>query len=518
MEDLGTRRRWWALGAVCLAVLAVGVDGTVLSVALPTLSKALHASESDLQWFSSGYFLVLAAAMLPAGLVGDRYGRKKVLLISLALFGVGSAASAYSTSVGEFLAARVLMGLAGAGLMVMAISALTVLFSKEERPKAVGIWAAASFVALPIGPILGGWLLTNYWWGWVFLINVPVTLIGLAAAGALVPPSRAPERPGLDLVGMAASVAGLVAVIYGLIEAGQDGWGDLGALLLMAVGVALLIAFFGWERRLSHRPGGQPLVDLTLFSSASFTWGVVLAAVAILAMIGVLFTMPQYFQGVLGTDPMGSGLRLLPLIGGLVLGAIPADRIAHFLGTKRAVAAGFALLVVGLCLGATTSVSSGAVFVAAWMAIVGMGMGIALATASSAALVELSAEKSGVGSAVLQAVNKTGGPFGTAILGSVLSAGYLAHLSLTGLPAPAAAAVRGSVFGGVAVAHKLHSASLLRSVQSAFVNGMDTALLVSAGIALVGVVLTVIFLPRTNAPQETVPTGGDKEGEVVGTR
>src|SRR5580658_21202 len=185
-QDLGARR-WWALGAVCVAVLAVGVDGTVLSVASPTLSKALHASESDLQWFSSGYFLVLAAAMLPAGLMGDRYGRKKVLLLCLALFGVGSAACAFSTSVGEFMLARGLLGLAGAGVIVMAISALTVLFSKEERPKAVGIWAAATFVALPIGPILGGWLLTHYWWGWVFLINVPVSLFGLAAAFALVP-------------------------------------------------------------------------------------------------------------------------------------------------------------------------------------------------------------------------------------------------------------------------------------------------------------------------------------------
>jgi Na+/melibiose symporter-like transporter len=283
----------------------------------------------------------------------------------------------------------------------------------------------------------------------------------------------------------------------------------------------LLVGFFTWERRLSRRPGGQPLVDLTLFGSASFTWGVILAAVAILAMIGVLFTMPQYFQGVLGTDPIGSGLRLLPLIGGLVVGAVPADRIVHLVGAKIAAAAGFVLLALGLFLGSTTSVGSTGVFVAAWMAIVGMGMGIALATASSAALVELSEEKSGVGSAVLQAVNKVGGPFGTAILGSVLSAGYLADVRLSGLPGPAATAVRQSVFGGVAVAHRLGSASLLRSVQTAFVHGMDMALLVSAGIALVGVVLTLIFLPRTNVSQEA-PAGDrtagdptDKEGEVV---
>ena len=197
-------RRWWALGTLGLAALVVGIDGTVLSVALPTLAKALHASESDLQWFSSGYFLVLAAAMLPAGLLGDRYGRKKVLLSSLVLFGIGSVACAYSTSVAEFLAARVLVGLGGAGLIVMAFSVLTVLFSKAERPKAVGVMAAVTFVAFPIGPILGGWLLTSYWWGWVFLINVPVVVVSLAAVIALVPESRAAQRPGLDLVGVAA--------------------------------------------------------------------------------------------------------------------------------------------------------------------------------------------------------------------------------------------------------------------------------------------------------------------------
>jgi MFS transporter, DHA2 family, multidrug resistance protein len=403
----------------------------------------------------------------------------------------------------------------------MAISALTVLFSKEERPKAVGIWASATFVALPIGPILGGWLLTHYWWGWVFLINVPVAAVGLAAAFALVPASRASVRPGLDLVGVASSAAGLVALTYGLIKAGQDGWANVGALLMMFVGLALVVGFFLWERRLSRRPGGQPLVDLTLFSSASFTWGVILAAVAILAMIGVLFTMPQYFQGVLGTDPIGSGLRLLPLIGGLVVGAVPADRIVRRVGAKVAVAVGFGLLAAGLLLGATTSVGSSGVFVAAWMAVVGLGMGISLATASAAALTELSVERSGVGSAVLQAVNKVGGPFGTAILGSVLSAGYLAHVSVTRLAAPAAAAVRESVFGGVAVAKQIHSTSLLASVRSAFVHGMDTALLVSAAIALAGVVLTVLFLPRSNAeaaPPAALPVGPREEYQVVGVR
>ena len=517
MPVLGTRR-WWALGGVSLAILCVGLDSTVLSVALPTLARALHASESDLQWFSSGYLLVLAAAMLPAGLLGDRYGRKKVMLIALGLFGAGSVACAYSTSVAEFLAARLLVGLAGAGVIVMAITALTVLFSKEERPKAVGIWAAANFLALPIGPVLGGWLLTNYWWGWVFLINVPVVLIGLAAVAVLVPESRAAERPGMDPVGVAASAGGLVAVIYGLIKAGQDGWGNAGALLFMIAGVALLTGFGWWERRLSRRPSGQPLLDLSLFRSASFSWGVILATVPILAMLGILFTMPQYFQGVLGTDAMGSGLRLLPLIGGVVAGAVPAAQVARLVGAKIAVAAGFSLLAAGLLVGATTSVGSSGLFVAVWMVIAGVGTGIAMATATSAALGELTEEHSGVGSPVLQAVNKAGGPFGIAILGSVLSAGYLARLDLSGIPAPAAAAVRQSVFSGVAAARQLGSASLLRSVQTAFAHGMDLAMLVSAGIALAGAVLALIFLPRADALKTITQARTGNERAVVTTR
>lgn len=500
MNSIGTRK-WWALGALMLAVLAVGLDSTILSVALPTLATALHASESDLQWFLSGYLLTLAAAMLPVGLLGDRFGRKKVMLGSLALFGAGSAACAYAPSASAFTAARLVLGVAGAGVIVMALSALTVLFTEAERPRAVGIWAAANFLALPIGPILGGWLLQNYWWGWVFLINVPVALVGWIAAFALIPETRAPARPGLDPLGVVVSTAGLVGLTYGMIEAGRNGWGDASALIPMIAGLVMLLGFFFWERRLTRRPGGQPLMDLSLFRSAAFTWGVVLMAILVLAMIGALFTMPQYFQGVQGTDAMGSGLRLLPLIGGLVAGAVPADRFARLLGAKIMAALGFTLLVAGMLIGATTTVRSGDAFVAAWMALVGLGMGMTLATTASAALSELSQERSGVGSAVMQALQKVGGPFGTAIMGSVLSTAYLSQLHLTGLPPVAATAVKQSLFGGIAVASALHSTALLASVRAAFVDGMDVSLAVAAGIAAVGALLALAFLPSRAAPK-----------------
>jgi EmrB/QacA subfamily drug resistance transporter len=497
MSGVGSGK-WWALGAVSLSILAVSFDGTVLSVALPTLARALHASESDLEWFSSGYLMLLAAGVLPAGLIGDRYGRKKVMLASLAAFGAGSVLCAYSPSAGVFLIARLLMGLAGAGITVMAMSALTVLFEEAERPRAVGIYEAANFLALPLGPILGGWMLSRFWWGWVFLLNVPVVVVGLIAGLALVPESRAAGRPGLDPAGTAASAAGLVMVTYGLIEAGQHGWGDPAALSLIAAGLAVLGGFAAWERRLGGR-GGEPLIDPALFRSGSFTWGAVLGGVAGLGMIGLLFIMPQYFQAVRGAGALGSGLRLLPLVGGLIAGALPASWLAKAIGAKLTVTLGFLLLAAGSCMGAATGTESATTFVAIWMATLCAGAGLALTASTSAALSQLSAERSGIGSAVVQAFQKTAGPFGTAIMGSVVVAAYQARLDLTGLP-PAAATARQSVYGGLAAASHLRSASLGHSVRAAFVHGMDTSLLVAAGIAVAGIILALAFLPQAAAP------------------
>jgi len=509
-RTVNNNRKWWALGALTLSVLAIGMDATILSVALPTLATALHATESDLQWFLAGYMLVLAAAMLPAGLLGDRFGRKKVMLGSLALFAAGSVACAYAPSPAAFIAARAVLGAAGAGVIVMALSALTVLFTETERPRAVGVWAAANFLALPIGPLLGGWLLTHAWWGWVFLINVPVALLGLVAGLVLVPESRAEHRPGIDTVGILASTTGLAALTYGLIEAGRQGWGAMAAIVPILAGLLLLLAFWFWERRLTHRPGSQPLVDMHLFDSRSYRWGVLLQAVGVLAMLGALFILPQYFQAVLNTNAMGSGVRLLPLILGLVVGAVPADRLAARLGAKLAAAAGFTLLAAGLALGASTGPASSFTFVAAWTAIVGAGMGLAMATAASAALATLAEEHSGIGSAVLQATNKIGGPLGSAILGSALTSSYLARLQVQGLPAAAANAARQSVFAGIAVAHQAGSASLLQNVRDAFLHGMDIALILSAAIAAVGIVLTLTFLPsRTDGAVDDPGAGRD---------
>ena len=510
-------RRWWALVAIAASVLVVGLDLTVLNLALPTIATDLHASTSDLQWISDAYSLVLAAAMLPAGLLGDRLGRKKVLLGALILFGASSAACAYATSTGELIAGRALLGVGAAAIFPLSLSVIPVLFAPEERQRAIALMASATFISFPIGPIVGGYLLDHFWWGSVFLINVPVVVLALTAVAILLPESRSAQRPSVDILGVILSSAGLAGLTYGFIKAGQDGWTDGAALGTIAGGVAVLAVFVAWERWLTGRSGEdgsyrggkiRPLIELRLFRSAGFTWGTILSTLVSFAMFGIFFAMPQYFQEVRGVNALGSGLRLLPMIGGMVIGMIGSTRLASprktaagparapLASVKGLVAVGFTIMAITLAFGATTTVSSGTWFAAAWFAAFGFGLGLAMPQTMNAALSALSAERSGSGSALISAMRQVGATIGVAVLGTVLDSVYRGHLDVTGLPAAAAAAAKSSVVAGVAVAHELGSAALLDSVRQAFVQGMDTMLWVCGGIALASAILALLFLPR----------------------
>jgi DHA2 family multidrug resistance protein-like MFS transporter len=365
-----------------------------------------------------------------------------------------------------------------------------------ERPRAMGVWAAGNFLALPLGPIVGGYVLSHFWWGWVFLMNVPVVLIGLVAVLLLVPQSRSEHCPRIDVLGVLLSSAGLAVLMYGLVEAGDNGWGSSSAIVPSVIALVTLAGFVFWEAWLTARPNGEPLVDLGLFRSRSFSVGVLLAGAGIFGMFGVLFTLPQYLQAVMGLDAQGAGLRFLPAIAGLVLGAVPADRVAARIGAKFTVAVGFAILAVGMLIGSAMTVSSGDGYIAAFTFVVGAGAGLGLATAASAAMVEISAERIGVGGALIQAIIKLGPAFGATILGSVLNSTYQSHVSVAGLPAQGAAAVQQSVFGGLAVAHEVGSPALLESVRMAFVAGMDDASRVAAVIAVIAMVAALVLLPR----------------------
>ncbi len=505
-------RKWWALVAIAASVLVVGLDLTVLNLALPTIATDLHASNSDLQWISDAYSLVLAAAMLPAGLLGDRLGRKKVLLVALVLFGASSAACAYASGVGELIAARAVLGIGAAAIFPLSLAVIPVLFAPEERQKAIALMASATFISFPIGPIVGGYLLDHFWWGSVFLINVPVVVLALIAVIVLLPESRSAQRPSVDVLGVILSSAGLAGLTYGFIQADQDGWTNATALGTIAAGVVLLALFVAWERRLTARDSGdvrrvRPLIELRLFRSAGFTWGTTLATLVSFAMFGIFYAMPQYFQEVQGANAMGSGLRLLPLIGGLVVGMISSTRLASprrsagqvrapLASVKALVAVGFVVMTAALVLGTTTTAASGTGFAAAWLAAFGAGLGLAMPQTMNAALSALSAERSGSGSALISALRQVGATIGVAVLGTVLGTVYRGHLALQGLPAAAAAQAKASVVGGVGVAHALGSATLLHSARTAFVSGLDTMLWICGGIAVVSAILALIFLPR----------------------
>ena len=483
-------RRWWALAALVLAVLMNALSTTIVNVALPTIATELSAGTRALQWMVNAYLLVSAGLMLPAGALGDRHGRKRLLLIGLALFGAGSLAAAGAGGVGGLVAARAVMGLAAAITLPMVLAVLTVLFSDQERGRAVSWVVIGIGAGLPLGPIVAGYLLERFWWGSIFLINVPIMLLATVAVGMLVPESRDPRPRRADLPGGLMSTAGLVVLVYGMIEAPSRGWTDPLVLAAAGTAVVLLTAFVAREL---HTP--QPMIDLRLFARAQFAWGTAGAALTTFALYGLLFTLPQYLQFVSGFDAFGTGVRLMPLVGGVLIGAPAGTKLAARYGYRAPVAAGLLLAGAALAAGASTEVSSGYGFVGGWFALAGMGFGMGMTSALDAVLDVLPPERSASGTALTQALRYVAGAFGVALLGSLLAHGYTARIDTGGLPTEASAIARDSIAGALAVATRFGDPVLAASARAAFVHGMTITLIAWAAVALLGAALTAVFLP-----------------------
>ena len=347
-------RRWWVLAALAVALLTIGLDVTVLNVALPTLATALDASTSDLQWIAGSYTLVLAVGVLPAGVLGDRFGPKRLLLLALSIFGLASGACALATSPGQLVAARAALGVGAALMIPLSMSLLTRLFHGAERTRAITIWTMAMAIGIPLGPIVGGLLLDHVGWPAIFLINLPLVAIGLVAIAVLVPAIPGSHTAPVDLVGLLLSSGGLGLLTYGVIEAGRHGWGDPLVTATTGVGVALLV---GLALRL--RFARYPLVERALLRSRAFTAGAVTATVGSFLLMAAMFLVPQFSHAVLGADAIGTGLQLLPAIGGLLVGARVAETLVHRLGATRVVAAGFLVAAVGLGVGGLADLGAG---------------------------------------------------------------------------------------------------------------------------------------------------------------
>lgn len=490
--------RWWALAGMWVAVLTLGFDITIMNVALPTLATDLSAGTDALQWMTNAYVLVLAGLMLVCGALGDRYGRRRLLLIGLALFGASSAVAPWVDSAAGVIAARTVMGISAAIILPVIFALLPVLFGPDERGRAVSLTVVAVGLGIPLGPILGGWLLEHFWWGSIFLINVPMAVLAVVAIAWLLPESRDthPRRP--DVPGGLLSTVGLLGLVYGCIEAPNRGWSDPLVLAAVALGAALLVAFVVWENHTR-----DPMIDLPLFRRREFLGGSIGGVLVTFGLLGLLFVIPQYLQLVLGHDPLATGLRLLPLMGGLVIGAPLGERLAARVGYRAPVAAGLTVLAAALAVGATTSLDSGYGFVAGWLAAAGLGIGLALSPAMDAVLSALPEDRAGSGTAIAMTLRQTGGALGVAVLGSVLAQGYTSRLDITGLPPAVADVARESVAGGLAVAQQLNNAGLAASASAAYVHGMTLVLVVTAAVTALSAVVVTAILQGRKASQST---------------
>ncbi|MQY35107.1 Antiseptic resistance protein [Streptomyces sp. RB17] len=503
--DAETRRdprRWWALGALVASMLVLAFDSTILNVALPTMAAQLGASTGQQQWMGDAYIVVFAALMLPAGLLGDRFGRRRMLVAGLAVFLAGSVLGSLAGDVNAVIAARAVLGVGAALIMPLSLSVLPALFGPDERGKAVGMISAASALGMPLGPLVGGWLLNHFWWGSVFLINVPMAVLAIAVCAFLLPETSDPASPKVDTVSTALTATGLGALIYAIIEAPDRGWGDGLVLAMFAAAAVLLTGLVLRERRTA-----RPMLDMGLLAHRGFLLNTTAAILVMFVLSGLMFTVPTYLQAVLGHDAFATGVRLLPMMAGLMVAAKGAQPVVARFGARAVVAAGLVVLAFAALLGSRTTTDSGYGFTALWLSITGLGFGFAVVPAMDGALGALPADRAGSGSGLLMTFRQVGGAIGIALLGSLLASAFRDRLDVAGLPGPVAHTARESVVAAHMVTAHTGSARLATSANSAYVHGMTVVLIVCGIASMVAALLAALLLPNTPAPRHT---GGEE--------
>jgi EmrB/QacA subfamily drug resistance transporter len=497
MQSAGSpyARRWQALVVLATSLLVISVGNTILNVGLPTIQEELDAGSSELQWIVDSYMLLYAGLLLAAGTLGDRFGRRRALVSGLVVFAAGSVLAAMSGTAGELIAARAVMGVGAAGIMPTTLSILTNIFPEDERPKAIAIWAAVAGMGIAIGPITGGYLIEHADTSGIFLVNLPPVLLCLGAAFWLVPESRDPEKPRLDVPGCVLSVAALVAVVWGLIEAPERGWTDSLVLAAFGGGAALLAVFLAWERRTDH-----PMLDLSVFRNLRFTGASLSITFVYFALMGISYVQTSYLQSVLGNSALDAGVLTLPTAFGMVIAARSSVLLAPRAGTKVMVAGGLLVVTAALVGFAGLDAASSDLHFCLVGLVMGMGVGFAMAPATEAIMGSVSTAKAGIGSAMNDVVREVGGTLGVAVLGSVLASAYASGMdgATDGLSAEAAAAASDSIGGAHAVAAEAGgetAATLVSTANDAFVDAMSTTAGVAAAIALAGALIAAAFLP-----------------------
>ncbi len=509
-------RRWWILLVLCFSLLVIVIDNSILNVAIPTIVRELDATTSELQWMVDAYTIVFACLLLTAGSLGDRFGRRPALQLGLVVFGLGSLLAALSSSADQLIATRAFMGIGGAFIMPATLSIITNVFPADERPKAIGVWAATAGVAVALGPLTGGFLLEHFYWGSIFLVNIPIVVIGLLAGVFLIPDSKDPHPQRIDPIGALLSIVGLSTLLYAVIEGPVDGWTSSMTLLSFAIGGVTLALFFVWELRSDH-----PMLDLSFFKNPRFSVASGAIALTFFAMFGSIFLLTQYLQFVLGYSPLETGVRLLAYAIPMMIFAPLSARFVHHVGAKVVVGSGLTLMAAGLLLstGLDASSSYGAI---AWrMVLMATGMALTMAPATDSIMGSLPLAKAGVGSAVNDTTRQIGGAVGVAVVGSVFSSIYSAQVgdAIAGEPVPRGLVdgIEDSVGFALQAAASIGGdagAQVADAARSAFVDGLHAGLIVAGVVAAIGAVCVFLWLPARARRQDV----DRQEAEYSGLR
>lgn len=513
------KRKPLILISLLTAAFVVNVDTTIVNVALPSLARQLDASNSQLQWVVDAFNLMFAAAVLAAGSLSDRFGRKGMLLAGLSVFGAASLAGGLTNSPGQLVAARAVMGVGAAMVFPSTLSLLSNVFTqRRERAVAIGLWGAITGVAIALGPIVGGWLLEAFDWRSIFFAMPPVAALAAVLVAQYVPTSRDPHAPRTDRAGFALSTATVALLVYTIIEAPDHGWGSARTLAGFALTATLAAAFVGRERRTAH-----PMLDLSLFRNPRFTAASVSVAISFFALSGFIFLVTQYFQFLKGYGALSTGVRLLPVASFVAITSVLGAKLAVRVGTKLVVAAGLSSMAAFYVWVTTTSATTGYGTIAAQMVVLGTGMGLTSAPATEAIMGVVPKAKAGVGSAVNDATRLLGGTLGVAVIGSVyasLYAGRLTSALPSGLPGTVARTAHASVGTALALSGELASAghpglaaAIHNAAGSAFFHGFQAANYLAAGVAAAGAVMALALLPA----HPTVSSGEAPETQPVGT-
>ena len=494
-DDLIYRRRWYTLGVLALSLVLIGLDNTVLNVALPTIQQTFRATASELQWMVDAYVLVFAGLLLTMGALGDRFGRARALQIGLLIFASASLLAPFANAMEQLIAIRIAMGVGGALIMPSTLSIIAAVFPPAERPRAITIWAGVSGLGVGLGPLIGGLLIANFAWSSVFLINVPIALIALILGLIFVPESRDPSGARLDLPGAVLSIAAVSILVYGIIEAPSVGWTDPLILGCFALAIVLGLAF-AWRE--THTDA--PMLDLSLFRDARFTAGATAIALTFFAMFGLIFGLTQFLQFVLGKTALEAGALMVTLAIGIPIGARISLKAVEHGGTNRVMGGGLILVAVVLLTLTQWTPTTDAWVVSLTLFVLAIGMANVMAPGTGAVMAAVPVAKAGVGSATNDLFRQLGGALGVAVIGSVINTVYRDQMTgvVGGLPPAAAGAASDSVGAAVAIAGQIGGAAgeaLAAAARAGFTDALGVAAIVASGIAVATAVFVVRAMP-----------------------